>query len=271
MTTRARKALRADPATGVTSMKIHLPAIGPDLPVHHFTGLTAIGLRRNGDPIWPIRGGAPDDDDDGDGGDDQDGDDSGDGDDDKGDDSGDKDDLRDAGKRALDTMKGQRNAARTSLRPWTALARELGVKTPDDIKALLDGKTKDGKDAPDPEQIRREARAEVERETAKERLLDKIEAKAGGKFADPADAAALLLRENELDDFLDGSKVDADAIAEALTELLERKPYLAAKSTTTRTPKPDKSQGNRGGAKRSAAERANDRLVRMGVKQAPTT
>ena len=30
-----------------------------DLPVHPRTGLTAIGFRRNGDPIWPIRGGAP--------------------------------------------------------------------------------------------------------------------------------------------------------------------------------------------------------------------
>lgn len=28
------------------------------LPVHPFTGLTAIGLRRDGRPIWPIRGGS---------------------------------------------------------------------------------------------------------------------------------------------------------------------------------------------------------------------
>ena len=28
------------------------------LPTHPRTGLTAIGLRRNGDPIWPIRGGS---------------------------------------------------------------------------------------------------------------------------------------------------------------------------------------------------------------------
>lgn len=236
-------------------MKIHLPAFGPDLPVHPFTGLTALGLRRNGAPIWPVKGGAPDDDDDAGGDDDQD-DDSGDGDEDKGDgDGGDKDDLRDAGKKALDTMKGQRNAARTSLRPWAALARELGVKTPDDVRNLLKGKKADGSDAPDPDQIRREARAEVERETAKDRLLDKIEAKAGGKFADPADAAALLLRENELDDFLAGSKVDSDAIADALADLLERKPYLAAKGADTgRKPKPDKSQGSRGGKPASGRE-----------------
>jgi hypothetical protein len=250
-------------------MKIHLS----DLPVHpHLrhprTGarLRALGFTRAGLAIWPVLGASPDDDaddadgvGDADGGDDADQDDVGDG----------KDDLGDPGKQAIDRMKVQRNTARTALRPWAALARELGVKTPAEIKALLDGKAKDGKDAPDPEQIRREARAEVERETTRDRLLDKIEAKAR-KFADPGDAAALLLREGDADDFLDGTRIDADAIEEALDELLERKPYLAAKGTEPRKPKPDKSQGNRGGAQRSVADRANDRLVRMGVKQAPS-
>jgi hypothetical protein len=31
------------------------------LPIHPHTGLTAIGLRRDGRPIWPVAGGAPDD------------------------------------------------------------------------------------------------------------------------------------------------------------------------------------------------------------------
>ncbi|MFF0823050.1 hypothetical protein ACFYUR_22035 [Micromonospora haikouensis] len=243
---------------------IHLPALGPDLPVHPFTGLTAIGLRRNGQPIWPVKGGAPGDDDSGDGDEDSGTDDS----DDQGDAGDDADDLRDAGKKALDAMKGQRNKARADLRPWTALARDLGVKTPDEVKALLAGKTKDGGDAPDPEQIRREARAEAQRETLNERVLDKIEAKAR-KFADPADAAALLLREHGVDDFLDGSRIDADAIAEALDDLLERKPYLAAAAPPPpRTgPKPDPSQGSRGGAKPSSAERAAKRLERLGVRK----
>lgn len=30
------------------------------LPTHPYTGLTAIGFRRNGDPIWPIKGGSED-------------------------------------------------------------------------------------------------------------------------------------------------------------------------------------------------------------------
>jgi hypothetical protein len=225
-------------------MKIHLPVLGPDLPVHPFTGLTALGLRRSGAPIWPVRGGAPDDDSDGDDGadDDADGDDS--------DDDGDADKLGDPGKRALESMKAQVKKSRSALRPWTALARELGVKTPEELKKLVDGKAKDGQDAPDADQIRREARAEVERETVRERVLDKIEAKAR-KFADPADAAALLLREGDVDDFLSGSSVDAEAIQEALDDLLARKPYLAAigagdGSGGRKGPKKDPSQGSRG-------------------------
>jgi hypothetical protein len=249
-------------------MKIHLPAFGPDLPVHHFTGLTALGLRRNGDPIWPAKGGAPDDDAD-------DADDSADDAEPEGDDKGADDgqgDLGDAGKKAIDRMKGQLKTSRSALRPWTALATEFGAKSPEELRNLLKGKKPDGGDAPDPDQIRREARAEVERETARDRLLDKIEAKAAGRFADPADAAALLLREGDTDDFLDGSRVDSEAIAEALDELLERKPYLAGKKPDgeRRKPKPDPSQGSRGGTKLSADERAKKRLERMGFAK-PTT
>ncbi|MGW5556863.1 hypothetical protein ACWER9_06525 [Micromonospora sp. NPDC003944] len=252
-------------------MRIHLPALGPDLPIHPFTGLTAIGLRRNGDPIWPIKGGSGEGDDDTGSGDDDETEDTGG--DDK-DDDGNADDLRDAGKRALDTMKGQRNTARAALRPWTALARELGVKTPDDVRALIAARKTggDGGDQPDPEQIRREARAEAQRETLNDRVLDKIEAKAR-KFADPADAAALLLREHGVDDFVEGNRIDGDAIAEALDELLERKPYLAAASgePKARKPKPDPSQGSRGGAKPSASDRAAKRLERLGVRKPSTT
>jgi hypothetical protein len=255
-------------------VKIHLPAFGPDLPVHGFTGLTAIGLRRNGDPIWPVRGGAPDDDDtDGDDAGDDDTADGSDADDDEGS-ADDKPDLGDAGKKAIDRMKGQLKQSRSNLRPWTALATEFGAKTPDELRNLLKGKKPDGGDAVDPDQIRREARAEADREVARERLLDKIEAKAA-RFADPADAATILLKENDADDFLDGTKVDADAIAEALEELLERKPYLAGKRTPTsgagKAPKPDRSQGSRGGDKPSAADRAAKRLERMGLRQPSNT
>ena len=250
-------------------MTIHLPACGPDLPVHSYTGLTALGLRRNGAPIWPVMGGAPDDGDDD--ASDGDGDTASDGDDgDSGSDDG-QDDLRDAGKKAIDRMKGQLKKSRTDLRSWSALAQEHGVKTPEELRNLLKGKKPDGGDAPDREQIRREERAEVERETARERLLDKIEAKAG-KFADPADAAALLLRENDADDFLDGTKPDAGAIVEALDDLLKRKPYLAGKQDDRkRGPKPDPSQGSRGGKALSGRDAAlAEAQKRFGVKSTAT-
>lgn len=228
-------------------MKIHLPAFGPDLPVHHFTGLTALGLRRNGAPIWPVKGGAPDDDDGDDSGDDT----GGDGGDGQGDGKGDdgQGDLGEAGQKAIDRMKGQVKSAKSALRPWTELATEFGAKSPDELRNLLKGKKTDGEDAPDPDQIRREARAEVERETTRDRVLDKIEARAR-KFADPEDAAALLLREADVDDFLDGTRIDGDAITEALDDLLRRKPYLAATVTGKGRNglKPDPSQGNRGGS-----------------------
>lgn len=253
-------------------MKIHLPAFGPDLPVHPFTGLTALGLRRNGAPIWPVKGGAPDDD--GDGGDDSGGDDADDGDQGDGKNDGDgQGDLGDAGKKAIDRMKGQLKTSRSALRPWTALATEFGAKSPEELRNLLKGKKPDGGDAPDPDQIKREARAEADREVARERLLDKIEAKAAGRFADPADAAALLLREGDADDFLDGSKVDAEAIADALNELLKRKPYLASKQGDSggRKPKPDPSQGNRGGKTASARDAAlAEAQKRFGVKSTVT-
>lgn len=257
-------------------MKIHLPAVGPDLPVHPFTGLTAIGLRRNGQPIWPVKGGAPDEDDDTDDGEADDGD-EGQGDDQDGGQDGDKP-LGPAGTKALEAEKNKRRKAQSALRPWSAFARELGIKTPDDVRALLAKKKPtsgdgDGNDQIDPEQIRREARAEAQRETLNDRVLDKIEAKAR-KFADPADAAALLLREHDVDDFLDGGRIDADAIAEALEELLERKPYLAAKAAEgggPRKPRPDHSQGNRGGAKPSASDRATKRLERLGIRKPSST
>jgi hypothetical protein len=85
-------------------VKIHLPASGPDLPVHPFTKLTALGLRRNGRPIWPVRGGSGEGDDSGSGGDGP-----GEG------DQGKPDDLGDAGKQAIDRMKAERNQARKEL------------------------------------------------------------------------------------------------------------------------------------------------------------
>src|SRR5581483_10127116 len=81
-------------------------------------------------------------------------------------------------------------------------------------------------DAVDPEQIREEERAEAKREGLRDRALDKVEAKAGKLFKDPEDARLHLAK--KVDEFIDGDEIDADAITEALNELLEDKPHLAA-------------------------------------------
>jgi hypothetical protein len=115
-------------------VKIHLPAFGPNLPIHPFTGLTALGLRRNGQPIWPVRGGSGE----GDTG-------AADGDQGAGDNGQDGTaDLGDAGKQAIDRMKAERNQARKELSdvkgqleklaPLQKLAEALGAKPDDDGK-----------------------------------------------------------------------------------------------------------------------------------------
>jgi hypothetical protein len=190
------------------------------LPFHAVTGRQAIGWRKarygehDDQPIWPVLGGAPDEDDAADDqGDDADQDDSSD--DDTDDDS--KDDDVD--------WKAKFEAQQR-------INRQLERKTKADhrkIQKLTTSKpdTKSGDDAPDPEKIREDARAEAKAEALKDRVLDKIEAKAS-KFVDPEDAAAILLRGRIADDFIDDGEIDTDAIKDALDELAEKKPHLLA-------------------------------------------
>lgn len=191
--------------------------LDPALPVHPRTGLTALGFRRNGAPIWPVMGAAEDDDD---SDDDEQDDDAGKNDDDDLDaDDEDAKDLGDAGKKAIDRMKAR---AKTERDRRKALEQELA--------ALKKKPAKTGDDnAPDLDAVREAAKAEARAEQLSERVADKIEAKAGARFnLDPEDVAALLLRRHDVDDFVDNGRVDTDAIAEALDELLESKPSLAA-------------------------------------------
>ena len=147
---------------------------------------------------------------------------------------GDIDALGDAGKKALDAMKAERNAFRTEAREWKQLAKELGV---DDAKGLRDlianaGKPKDApKEEPqgdqvDVEQVRREAQLEATRKANERILRSEIKAAAAGKLADPADAYKFLdLGKFEVGD---GGEIDAEEIADAIEDLIKTKPYLAA-------------------------------------------
>lgn len=140
--------------------------------------------------------------------------------------------LEDPGKKALDSMKARlkrERDRRVTAEEALAEARKPKPKPkPPPAKPAADGTTPEAEPAPDPAEIRREVEAEVKAEAARERVLDKIEVKAAKGFADPADAVALVMRDHKIEDFLDSGKPDAEAIQEALDELLANKPYLAA-------------------------------------------
>lgn len=197
-----------------TALPIH-----PTL-LHPLTGqpLQAIGLRRNGNPIWPIMGGDGTGDDANDAAGDSGGDgkDSGDGDAGKGDDDGKTDGadaLGDAGKKALDTMKAERKAARDSAASEKARA--------DALQAKLDGKEAEHEAA-----VQKAANDKAAIDKANGRILrSEIKAAAKGVLADPADAYKFL----DLDKFevSEDGEVDDDAISDALEDLISKKPYLA--------------------------------------------
>lgn len=127
--------------------------------------------------------------------------------------------LGDAGKKALAAMKEREKAAR-------ARARELERENAE-LKAAIESKDK----TPDEQAIdaaRREAEAAAIAKANERILRSEIRAAAAGKLADPADALLHLdLADFEVDE---SGNVDATEIADAINELLERKPYLAAQS-----------------------------------------
>lgn len=191
----------------------HLP-VHPSL-VHPRTGeaIMALGFRKDGRPIWPIIGGDGTEDDKNDDDTDNAGDDDGDGpDDDKLAPEDDPESIEYWRKRSRQNEREAKKAKRE---------RDAALKTPPKADKADD-------DKPDIDKIRAEARAEAAAEQLRGRVEDKIEAKAHA-FADPEDAVAVLLRNSDIEDFIDDGKVDADAIAEALKELGEKKPHLLAK------------------------------------------
>jgi len=125
--------------------------------------------------------------------------------------------LGDPGKKALDLMKAQRNAAAKEAR---------------DAKAELERFRQAAalKDKPAEEQALEAARQEARQEAnqrANERILrSELRASATGKLADPSDAALYI----NLSDFevSDDGEIDADALRDAIDDLLTRKPHLAA-------------------------------------------
>jgi hypothetical protein len=122
--------------------------------------------------------------------------------------------LGDAGKRALDAMKAERNTAKTEAAEMRAALAELQAK--------IDGKEAEHAATQAAEKIKTEAL-----NGANERILKaEIRAAAAGKLTDPADALAYI--DLSKFDVTDDGEVDATAITAAIADLISKKPYLAA-------------------------------------------
>jgi len=123
------------------------------------------------------------------------------------------DQLADAGKKALDAMKTQRNAERQKRR---------------DLEARLTELEKPKGDTPDADAITATA-TKAERDRGNARILrSEIKAAAKGVLADAADAFKFL--DLSKFDVSDDGEVDEDEIADQLADLIKSKPYLAAQS-----------------------------------------
>lgn len=122
--------------------------------------------------------------------------------------------LGDAGKKALDAMKTERNAARDAQRQLEA---DLAA-----LKAQVDGKEAEHQAQLAAQKVQDEALAK-----ANDRILKaEVRVAAATKLADPADALRFIdMSSFEVGD--DGA-VDGAAIAKAIDDLIASKPYLAA-------------------------------------------
>jgi len=124
----------------------------------------------------------------------------------------------------LDKVIKERREARDELRPVKAVLRELGIDSPEALRAALTKSSGKQDTQVDAEKIRAEERAAARLEANRDVALAKVEAAAKGKFADPSDAVDFV-RKN-VDDLLgrDG-KPDPKLIERELDDLLAAKPH----------------------------------------------
>ncbi|MFF4417085.1 hypothetical protein ACFYY8_31580 [Streptosporangium sp. NPDC001559] len=255
-----------------------------DLPIHPITGLKAVGLLRNGAPVWPVLGGADDaddvviDDTDSSSNAGEVDDDSAEGKEPRPAEQADDDEpLREAGTKALQAEKERRResdrARRTAIRERDeALAELERLRKAAEKKAASTPQGGEGAsaDAPDLDAIRAEAaeqaKAALKAEVLKDRVSDKIEVLAAKRVQDPDVVRTLLLAGNDIADFLDGDKIDAEAIKEALDELLEKKPYLAVAAQSAKRFQGSGDGGARKGPQKPA-QLTEDDLRRMSPEQ----
>jgi hypothetical protein len=146
------------------------------------------------------------------------------------------DSLGDAGKRALDSMKAERNASRLEAKEARA-----------EIARMNEAKESAGKPAEEQalDAARREATLEATTKANERILRSELRAAAKGKLADPTDAQLYIdLSEFEVGE--DG-EIDSDALDDAIDALLARKPHL-----TAGTPRRFEGDGDQGAGGKTA-------------------
>jgi hypothetical protein len=127
--------------------------------------------------------------------------------------------LGDAGKKALDSMKAR----------WKT-ERDARRKLEEKMEALKAPAASGTTDQADAAEIKRQATRDANAKANARILKSEIKAAAAGKLADPSDALAYLDPKSfEVDD---NGDVDAEELADAIDDLLTRKPYLAAKAVS---------------------------------------
>ncbi|QSE94189.1 hypothetical protein JWS13_39120 [Rhodococcus pseudokoreensis] len=225
------------------------------LPIHAVTGLTALGLTKRGKPIWPVLGGNGegdgDTDDKGPVDDDQDEEPDDEPDADTDDDPDEDEDraLGPKGEKALaaekDKRKQERSRRITSVRENRQLKAQLAAKGKPKVKESDD----DERERVIEERLTARANARI--------IAAEVRAAAAGKLSDPADAHRFL----DLDQFevTEDGEVDPDEIADAIDDLIKKKPYLAAQGGTRKAPKPDRRQG--GGSREATGSMAAGRAA----------
>lgn len=149
--------------------------------------------------------------------------------------------LGDPGKRALDTMKAQRNDARREA--------EEAKRQRDEALAKLEGREAEFQ----AEQQRRTIEAEALAKANDRIVRAEIRAQAAGKLNDPADAL-LYLNPADFEVGEDG-ELDQAAIEAAVEDLVSKKPYLAAQGGPRFRGDPD------AGARKESAKSIDDQIA----------
>lgn len=164
------------------------------------------------------------------------------------------DGLGDAGKKAIDAMKAERNQARDEKK---RLQAEL-----DALRAAAEGREAEHKAEIERQQVKDEALAE-----ANMRILKaEVRAGAAGKLADPTDALQFI----DLSSFevSNDGVVDTAVIAQAIEELLKGKPYLAAQGGSRFQGDADSGPRNVGGSTRQLGQSDLDGMTAQEINDA---